>query len=293
MLNSFRRLLARFSFDVGCVPVDDGGLRVDMMRENSTRGSLTVVTPSHQFPSGVILPVSRRLELLDYASSANGWVFEDDYDGELRLRGVPVPPVLCLDPAHVFYAGTFNKTLYPALRLGYLIVPEREVDPFAAMIRAHAEWPETLASGALAAFIGEGAYERHLRALRKLYARRRAALTESVARHFGDAYAVKGSEAGCHCRLSPNFPQSPRAMPSRTGSPRAALRRVDRELALANGVAVAEVAHYLSARPFAARGRTVRDNDDSPFHDDLLLGYGNLDEATIDRGIETLARART
>lgn len=291
MLNSFRRLLARFSFGVECVPVDEAGLRVDALRGAvsrsragidregrngfGARGCLTVVTPSHQFPSGVILPVSRRLELLDFAASSNGWVFEDDYDGELRLRGVPVPPILCLDPSRVFYAGTFNKTLYPALRLGYLIAPDREVEPFAAMIRAHAEWPETLASGALASFIGEGAYERHLRTLRKLYSRRRAALEESVARRFGDVYAVKGSEAGCHCRLSP----------TQEGSSRI----VDAARALSSGVAVAEVAHYLDAKR-AVRAR-ARGDGTAAFLGDLLLGYGNLDEATIDRGIATLSDA--
>jgi len=267
LLNSFKRILTAAGYTLSYVPVDENGLQTDQLQA-STEPYLSIVTPSHQFPSGGILPIARRLELLERVRESCGWIFEDDYDGEIRLRGVPIPPILTLDRERVFYAGTFNKTLYPAIRTGFLIVPEAMASAFASFRLGHADWPDGITGRALALFIREGLYERHIWNLRKLYRARRDALIEGIAEQFGDTVSVHGTEAGCHCRLS--F-KDPAKVPG------------DWNAALSEGVQVATVARYLHER-------NERLAPKSPFSRDIILGYGNLDEESIATGLRALRK---
>ncbi len=258
LLNSFKRTLASAGIGMDFVPVDEDGLAVEAI-PRTRKPALFVVTPSHQFPSGGILPISRRLRLLSAAEERGGWIFEDDYDGEVRLRGLPVPPVMTLDNDRVFYAATFNKTMFPALRTGFLVVPRCIADSFATFRLGLSDWMETIPGKALASFIRVGHYERRVLALRRLYARRREALVSGLKESFGDAAVVRGDEAGCHCRIA--FGKGFRA-------PR------DWRNAEASGVKVATVARYVSGK--------------SPFKDDIILGYGSLDDGEIGEGLRRM-----
>ncbi len=159
------------------VPVDDEGLDVanGIARHASPR--LVYVTPSHQFPLGVTLSLPRRLALLDHTRTCGAWILEDDYDSEYRYQGRPVASLQGLDRADtVIYMGTFAKTLFPAIKIGYLIVPDDLVDAFAAAIRITGHVPSAAIQAALADFITEGHYGAHVRRMRTLYAERRACL---------------------------------------------------------------------------------------------------------------------
>ncbi|GAB4354859.1 MAG: PLP-dependent aminotransferase family protein [Gammaproteobacteria bacterium] len=182
------------------VPVDDEGLQVDRI---PPKCRLTYVTPSHQFPTGAVLSLRRRLALLEWAQQSDGWIIEDDYDGEYRYEGLPIESVQGLDDSgRTLYVGTFSKILFPAARLGYIVLPEALVARFAA-----AKWwtdrhTPVLEQLALADLINSGEFQRHLRRMRKRYAEQRAALIEALTREFGDEIHVEGTGAGLHVMVS-------------------------------------------------------------------------------------------
>lgn len=157
------------------VPVDAEGLNVQAGIARAADARVAYLTPSHQFPLGVTMSLSRRLALLDWAKRSGGYVLEDDYDSEYRFDGHPLASLQALDASEsVIYVGTFSKVLFPSLRLGYVIVPLALVDAFVAMRRAISYTTPYLEQAALADFINQGHFMRHIRRMRTLYAQRRA-----------------------------------------------------------------------------------------------------------------------
>ena len=177
------------------VPVDGEGLVVDGRRLRGAR--LVYTTPAHQYPLGVTMSVARRLALLRWARGSGAVLFEDDYDGEYRYQGHPIPALQGLEPdAPVLLAGSFGKVLFPALRLGYLVVPVGLVERVAALRSASVRHPPVLDQAVLAAFIEEGHLARHVRRMREVYAKRRAALYEAAKRMLGERLVLSPVEAG-------------------------------------------------------------------------------------------------
>ncbi len=186
------------------IPVDQNGLRVDMLSANPStpvEGTthLVVVTPSHQYPTGVTLSLERRLALLEWARQHRILLVEDDYDGDLRLEGQPLEALRGLDDRdEVIYLGTFSKALYPAMRLGYAVLPRWLIEPVARARAAsdrHPTWRDALA---IARFIEAGELERHLARVRRLYRARRDALVTALAALLGDVVSIGPAEAGIH-----------------------------------------------------------------------------------------------
>jgi GntR family transcriptional regulator / MocR family aminotransferase len=144
--------------------------------------------------------------LLDWAAAADAWIVEDDYDSEFRYRGRPLPALKSIDSRQrVLYAGTFSKVLFPALRVGYLVVPEALTASFRAACAAVQPAPSALAQSVVAAFIEDGHFARHIRRMRQLYAERRAALAAALQTICGDAMAIEAPAGGMHliARLPP------------------------------------------------------------------------------------------
>jgi GntR family transcriptional regulator/MocR family aminotransferase len=179
------------------VAVDDEGLDVADGRRRAPRARMAFVTPSRQVPLGVTMSGDRRRALLDWAREANAWIFEDDYDSEFRYASRPLTPLRSLDADDcVLYAGTFSKVLLPALRLGYLVVPDALVDTFLA-VRHYSDFHSAfLDQSALADFIVEGHFERHIRRMRTLYAERQQLLLSLTGRYLGGRLRVPPSDAG-------------------------------------------------------------------------------------------------
>ena len=179
----------------GC-RVDGDGLVPSALPDNAR---LAVVTPSHQFQTGALLPLARRVELLDWATSKRAWLIEDDYDGEFRYGGRPLAALKSLDrDGRVLYIGSFSKALFPALRLGYMVLPSAVRDAFVA-----AKWLEdrgcnALEQAALARFMADGGFERHLRRAAQTLRARRAAMMAGLARHAAGVVEVVDSNAGMH-----------------------------------------------------------------------------------------------
>ena len=177
-------------------PVDSGGLQTHRL---PSRAQLAYVTPCHQFPTGVIMPLERRLALLAWAARSNSWVIEDDYVSEFRYEGHPLEALQSLDrDGRVIYVGTFSKTLFPALRIGYLVLPRSLVPSFVAAKWAADRFSATLAQEALADFITSGHFERYLRRAGNRNAAKRRALIGALSQHFGDRVEIAGENTGVH-----------------------------------------------------------------------------------------------
>jgi GntR family transcriptional regulator/MocR family aminotransferase len=244
------------------VPVDAEGLDLEAGKARSPEARLIYVTPSHQYPYGVTMSLPRRLALLEWASRAGAWVLEDDYDSEYRYAGRPLAALQGLDrEGRVIYLGTFSKVLFPALRLGYLVVPPDLVEAFVAaraMVDRHSP---TLDQAALADFIAEGHFARHIRRMRGLYAERQAILVEAARQQLAGLLDVPPAEAGMHL-----VGWLPAGVDDVDASQRAA----------AHGVEAPPLSLY-SLEPLRRRG--------------LLLGYTAVGEKEIREGVQRLAKA--
>jgi GntR family transcriptional regulator / MocR family aminotransferase len=238
------------------VPVDREGLNPAKLPE---RARLVFVTPSHQFPTGVILSLPRRMALLEWARRNNAVVVEDDYDGEFRYEGQPLESLQGLDTqGRVIYVGTFSRTVFPALRLGYLIAPKPLAPAFKAAKWLSDRHSAILEQQTLAEFIATGMYERHLRRLRRRNAARRGALLQAIHKFLDDRVEITGDGAGAHVVMWPDKRLSEETIIAR---------------AAAQGVGVYGISQYFLNRPL----RTG-----------VMLGYSRMKEEEIREGIRRL-----
>ncbi len=181
------------------VPVDSEGLCVRLGLEKAPKAKMVYTTPSHQFPLGSTMSVTRRFELLDWADRYGAWILEDDYDCEYRYKGRPVAALQGLDVGgRVIYVGTFSKVLFPGIRLGYLVVPRRLVDSFSRAYRLIHSRVSPVQQAVLTDFIVEGHFSRHIRRMRTLYDGRRRAFLEAVTDLLGKKLRVGPTESGMH-----------------------------------------------------------------------------------------------
>jgi GntR family transcriptional regulator/MocR family aminotransferase len=192
---------ALITFGAQLVPiaVDDEGLKVEEGIRRCAKARAVYITPSHQYPLGMTLSAARRMRLLDWATRNGSWILEDDYDSEYRYGSRPVASLQGLDTdARVVYIGTFSKVLFPALRIGYAIIPEDLVPAFSAARDASDIFSSTLYQMVLTDFIREGHFARHIRRMRMLYMERRLALVKAAEEHLGPDFPIMSAEAGMH-----------------------------------------------------------------------------------------------
>jgi GntR family transcriptional regulator/MocR family aminotransferase len=179
------------------IPVDGEGFNAAEGEARAPEARLACVTPSHQFPLGTTMPLARRMMLIEWARRRRAWIVEDDYDSEFRYAGRPLPALQGLDSSgRVIYTGTFSKVLFPALRLGYMVVPEQLVDAFVSARALADRHPPGLEQALAAEFLAEGHFARHLRRMRALYAERQQALLAALRAEIGDRLEVAPAEAG-------------------------------------------------------------------------------------------------
>ncbi|HEV2663019.1 MAG TPA: PLP-dependent aminotransferase family protein, partial [Ktedonobacteraceae bacterium] len=244
------------------VPVDQEGIDVKAGRQLCPTARLAIVTPSHQFPTGVTMSLSRRLALLEWARKAQSWIVEDDYDSEYRFSGRPLEALQGLDNARrVIYIGTFSKVLFPSLRLGYLVAPTELLTGLIAMRRVIDTHLPLLEQMALADFIAEGHFARHLRKMRVLYLERRNALIKALKRELGDMLDVVVPAAGMHL-----VAWLPEGMSGQTVA----------QQALAHGLRIQSISQG-SLRPLQRDG--------------LLFGFASASPEELHAGVKTLALA--
>jgi GntR family transcriptional regulator/MocR family aminotransferase len=243
------------------VAVDRDGLDVEAGMRRAPDARAAYITPSHQYPMGMTMSATRRMQLLNWAARAGSWIIEDDYDSEYRFAGHPIAALQGLGADdRVIYAGTFSKVLFPALRVGYLVIPKALVAGFAAARDAIDLFPSTLFQTALADFITEGHFARHIRRMRMLYMERRACLIAEIERQLGPRLQIVSAEAGLHLvgLLKPGLDD----------------QAVSRQAA-ALGIAVLPLSMC---------------HLEKPKRPGLILGYGGTDARQIEAGVRQLAR---
>ena len=243
------------------VPIDGEGLDLQTARKRSRRARLVYVTPSHQYPLGVTMSLARRLNLLEWARERDAYIVEDDYNSEYRYSGRPLASLQGLDrDGRVIYLGTFSKTIFPALRLGYLVVPTNLIEVFAAARSLTDLHSPSLDQAVLAEFIAERHYAKHVRRMRGIYKERQQILVEEVRKNLKGMLEAAPAAAGMHligwlpCGIDD--------------------REVARRAAEAN-LKIAPVSAYCI---------------DQKLRGGLLLGYTAFNERLIKQGVKKLAR---
>lgn len=256
-----RRVLEAAGARISAGSVDEFGLDVARAVQACPDARLVHVTPAHQVPTGAVLALPRRQLLLDWAARTGAWVFEDDYDSEYRYAGRPIPALHGIDAnGQVLHAASFGKTMFPGLRIGYLVLPAHLVEAFAAARANVDRFPSVLHQAAMAGFLSEGHYARHLRRMRLLYAARYEALTDSLHRHASDLIELPSVPAG-----------------------------LETVVWLARGLDDATV-----ARRLAEEGIRAEPVSKSRIHRDerpgLVLGFAAFDPGAMDKAIRLMSR---
>lgn len=245
------------------ISVDTSGIVVDELHNNTNQSvKLIYVTPSHQFPTGAIMSLARRIELLAWAKSNNTLIIEDDYDSEYRYVERPIPALKELDNNNsVLYMGTFSKILFPALRIGYLVLPPDLVNVF-----SHAKWivdrqAPLLEQYVVTDFINEGHLERHIRRMRSLYDQRRKKLVNALHNQLGKRVSIMGENAGMHVMLQLKTRLSDADVVER---------------ARQAGVGITCASPYYLGKAHTGQ---------------FILGYTEMTESKIEKGVEILSQA--
>lgn len=259
----FERCLRAVGARIISLPVDAAGLNTDLLQQ--VKGArVAFVTPSHQFPVGSVMSMTRRIALLDWAAANKTVVLEDDYDSEFRYEGQPIPSMQSLDQnGCVIYVGTASKVLFPSLRVGWMVIPEKMLPRFERLKTLSDTNPSTLEQLAFTEFVSAGYLERHIHRMRKRHRARRSALLESLTKELASRIEVIGTEAGIHVLLR---------VPELTAS--VTSRLID--LASEKGVGVYPTSHYYSGEP--------------PDCVELILGYASLTPDQIRTGVKRLAK---
>lgn len=260
--NGARRVLSREGLTLAAVAVDGEGLDVEAGRRDAPRARLALVTPSRQFPLGMPLSLRRRLTLIAWAREAGALLIEDDYDSEVRFLGRPLPSLLSLDPGgSVLALGSLSKLTFPGLRLGYIAGSAALIARLAQTRAESGAVVATSAQGAMAAFIRDGGFARHLRTLRLTLSQRRRALIEALDSSLAGTLAILPQEVGMHLTVVLEGGRS----------------LADQDLA-ERGLALGLNLDALSTHSVRSDGRQG-----------FLLGYAGWDEAALAAGVDRLA----
>lgn len=238
------------------VPVDEFGVTIP----NGSH-QLLYTTPAHQFPLGMILPIQRRIALIQWAHQNNAYIIEDDYDGEFRYKGKPIPSLAELDQMErVIYFGTFSKTLIPSLRISYFVLPMKLVEPFEQQFALQKSTVSRMDQLTLADFIEQGYWRRHLDKMRTIYRQKQKTIVKAIQHYLTADYEVIGENSGLHIVL-----------------------KLPADLTEKEAIELAEAIHI---RVYPVSDSYV---NEKPAHL-VLLGYGGLSHEEIDRGIQLLSK---
>jgi len=244
--------------------VDTDGLMVEEGRHVAPEARMAVVTPSHQYPLGAVMSLSRRLELLEWARENDAWILEDDYDSEYRYGGRPLSALQGLDNAErVIYIGTFSKVLFPGIRLGYMVVPPGLSADIVAVRRSLDDQTPIAMQPVLTEFIQSGHFAAHIRRMRTLYAERQGVLLEALNDKLPDVLSAQPDDAGMHIVADLN--------------PKLGLHDTD----IALKVSKRQISVYPLSSFFIG----------SPNRNGLVFGYAGVEVRDIKSGVETLAKA--
>ncbi len=258
--DQLQKYLGKLGCDLHAIPVDEQGLQTSFLIKQ-TPPSFTLITPSQQFPTGGILPIQRRIELIHFARKTKSYIVEDDYENEFTYEGSYISSLQELAPEEVIYVGTFSKTLIPTLRLGYIVLPSHLIEKFYQLDWHATQQPSAIEQLALAAFIDTGQLQRHINRMKKIYQKRRCKVILELKRHFSDDVNFMSTPSGLHLTVQfKNINFSPELL----------------ETIKSYRVHIYSVQQH------------VIDKNNKDLLNQVIFGYGNLNEAEIAEGIQRL-----
>jgi GntR family transcriptional regulator / MocR family aminotransferase len=244
------------------LPLDDDGINIKLLYESEAQ--VTYVTPSHQFPKGMVMPITRRMELLKWANEREGFIIEDDYDGEFRYKGKPIPSLQGLDTyGRVVYLGTFSKSLIPSVRISFMVLPISLLEKYNEHFSIYKQTVSRLHQHTLEQFMKEGHWERHLNKMRTVYRKRHSALLRSIDKYLENLVEVVGDDSGLHILIK--------------------VKNTSSETEL-----IKQAAHY-DVRVYPTS--VYYEHKSSIQYPMILLGFGGLNEQEIEKGIQLLSKA--
>ncbi|MFZ5944943.1 MAG: PLP-dependent aminotransferase family protein [Bacillota bacterium] len=254
-----RHIFKDYGFTLIPIKLEEDGINISLLEES--RADLVYVSPSHQFPTGSVMPINKRIQLLNWAKRNKRLIIEDDYDSELRYTGRPIPSLQGLsEGSNVVYLGTFSKILLPSIRISYMVLPEKLIGIYEGNKRKYNQTSSQIEQIALSLFMQEGMLERHIRRLRKIYAHKNQLLIDAIKKLMGDRVGLSGVETGLHILLEVKTLQPPEEIA---------------QLAEQVGVKVIPISNYFI--------------EDSPHRYPLvLLSYGGIPIGHIEPAIKLL-----
>jgi GntR family transcriptional regulator / MocR family aminotransferase len=244
------------------IPLDEDGINLELLKRSGAK--LVYVTPSHQFPYGMILPIQKRLKLLQWASETEGLIIEDDYDSEFRYHGRPIPTLQGLDTrGSVIYMGTFSKSLMSAIRISYMVLPESLMEIFIGIKSLLDPTASLIHTITLERFMVEGWWEKHLRRMKNVYQKKHAQLLSTIDHYLGTKVRVIGQHSGLHIVLEVLNGLSELEL----------IRKAE-----AKGVKIYSTSQYCIKPETQSAPR-------------VLLGFGELSETELEEGVRLLQEA--
>ena len=244
------------------IALDEEGIKIEQLKRSGA--DVVYITPSHQFPYGMIMPISRRMAVLKWAEQNNGYIIEDDYDGEYRYKGKPIPSLQGLDTnGRVVYLGTFSKSLIPSLRISYMVLPSSLIKRYREHFTIYKQTVSRLHQDTLFRFMRDGHWQSHLNKMRTLYRKKHRALIEAIYKYMGNKVKIIGEHSGLHIVLEVNCTMDEEQLIKK---------------AMDAGVKVYPLSIYYQ-------------EVNKSLGSSVLLGFGSLKEAEIDKGIQLLKEA--
>lgn len=204
--NGAREAFQLHRFVIETLPVMETGAQLDILKHCQAR--LLYVTPSHHFPYGVSMTIQQRQTLIQWAQQVNGYILEDDYDGEFRYTQQPFPALASIDPSKVIYLGTFSKSFLPGVRLSYMVLPNTLVQPFKERFAHFEQNASSLHQRTMAQFMAQGEWTRHIKRMRLTYKQKMQHLVQELQRQFGPQIAVLGEQSGLYIVVKVKSPLS-------------------------------------------------------------------------------------
>lgn len=254
-----KAVFSNHGFRVQPVPLDEDGINIDQLIRSAAK--IAYVTPSHQFPSGMIMSISKRMRLLQWACEHDGLILEDDYDGEFRYSGKPIPSLQGLDSTgKVVYFGTFSKSLLPSIRIGYMVLPASLMEIYEDRFQAYGQTVSKIHQLTLSEFMKNGYFERHIRKMRTVYLKRHNVLLSALKEIMGIRVKIIGEDSGLHLLIEVKSDYTEEELIAR---------------AARGGVRVYPSSRYWS-------------DPTNIQHPTILLGFGGMTEEDNIRGVELL-----
>ncbi|GMQ62913.1 MocR-like pyridoxine biosynthesis transcription factor PdxR [Vallitalea maricola] len=259
--NRAKNIFMHNSFDIIPIPIKEDGIDLKVLKNSNSK--LCYVSPSHQFPTGTVMSVDQRIKLLKWASENNGYIIEDDYNSELRYYGKPIPSMQSFDKdGNVIYLGSFSTVLVPSIRISYMILPSKLINLYNESKNRYTQTTSKTEQLALALFMKEGMFEKHIRRLKKNYTKKNQILIQAIKNYMGDKVQIGGMDSGLHMLINVDSKLSEQQII---------------EMALDNEILISGISEYTIVKKFQK----------NPI---LILSYKGIDINDIEKAIRSLSK---